>query len=182
MTLKQELKGEGALQPSGMTESVPEPNWPKDKIERLVALRNEAKSSGTIAKIMGITRNAVIGKLSRMKLKSLNYRTGCKANTEPQAQPRGIPSVAAIMATVRRKPYGSGKKPVQAITHPPKLKTRPRLTPAPANGILISGLESGQCKFAVGTDKAGNHIFCGAATDGGSWCDAHRIRVYQCKS
>lgn len=61
-----------------------------------------------------------------------------------------------------------------------KAKSPPGLTPAPANGVLISDLEPNCCKFAVGTDKAGNNIFCAAQTDGlSSWCSAHTARVYQ---
>jgi hypothetical protein len=41
------------------------PTWPDEKIEQLRALYNEKYSMAKIASAMGITRNAVIGKLHR---------------------------------------------------------------------------------------------------------------------
>lgn len=42
--------------------------WPNDKIDQLKALWKEGKSSGEIAKLLRVSRNAVIGKLTRLGL------------------------------------------------------------------------------------------------------------------
>ena len=47
-------------------------SWTEEQTDRLKALNAQGKSSGKIAKLMGMTRNQVIGKLHRLGIASKN--------------------------------------------------------------------------------------------------------------
>jgi transcriptional regulator with XRE-family HTH domain len=51
------------------------PPWPLDRIERLQRLRREGLTAAAIARVLGVSRSAVAGKLHRLRLRSERKRS-----------------------------------------------------------------------------------------------------------
>jgi GcrA cell cycle regulator len=84
--------------------NVPTYTWPKDAIDLMLTLYSEGASASKIAAALGngLTRNAVIGKLLRMRDKGLRPDRGSvQPNTKlrrqppPRIKPTPVPPVAA---------------------------------------------------------------------------------------
>lgn len=58
-----------------------------------------------------------------------------------------------------------------------KLKKPPRITVGPGKPIYM--LMDRECRWPVGNDKAGVHLFCAAQTDNGSYCATHHGKGVQ---
>ena len=117
----------------------------------------DGESGGVIAAAMGITRNAVIGRVHRLKLLKRIVKTrtrppGSKRSRQQHRIPRIFaPRVAAM--------------PDMPIAEPVSL------------AVTIMDLQPRQCRFITSDAPA---LFCGHATyDGSSWCEHHYHRVFQ---
>ena len=141
------------------------PRWPDVMIEELGRLYADPslKSAAVIADDLNrkfgtqLTRNGVIGRVNRMGLK----RDG-RATSRPE------------------RPHPK-HKPV-AHQRPPQPQPAPiPETPPIGPGVPFSELEPGdcRCRYEVGGGHdAMRYVFCGAATDGGPFCDFHHGMVY----
>lgn len=133
--------------------------WTPAKIAHLRDLWTVGKTANVISNMLGVTRNAVIGKAHRLGL-----------------QGRASPI----------KPTGSGERPRMMRKPPRRLDVKltsesdaraalPKLPPVPRLAARV--LAIGTCCW---TDC--NHApwsFCGEPAHNGSWCAKHRARVYQ---
>lgn len=136
--------------------------WSDTRVEMLEAMWNEGRSAGQIAGALpgGFTRNAVIGKLTRMGLQR---------------------SPGAVSAT--RSLHGSRGARVQKAARPPA--PRPvappvRAEPPPAvEPISILALKYGVCRWPlVEADVIGGYLFCGCeALEGRPYCATHAERA-----
>lgn len=124
------------------------PFWTDEKIAEMHRLVGQGFSASQIGRKLGCSRNAVIGKLHRVKV-----RAGIKP-----------------MRKHPESPYKSGS-PKRKYTRRPKLEI---VAPAPASascGILdVTG-----CKWAIGFDDSviGRYVFCNAETHDESYCPFH---------
>lgn len=63
---------------------------------------------------------------------------------------------------------------------------KPNKPPAPVykptKGKAITECGDRECRYSIGFDKQGQHLFCAAPTElKSSWCEFHRGRVYKSK-
>jgi GcrA cell cycle regulator len=128
-------------------------------IARVTDLRRmiEEKCSASQAAIhLGITRNAAIGKATRL---GLNFNSPSVRNFYWRTQ------------TERPKP----SEPVIRIRKrvAPKVKPMPQMLPEPeARNLTFADLEKNDCRYAVTADHP--MLFCGQTkADGSSYCDHH---------
>lgn len=130
----------------------PEPPWSEESVTMLRRMWREGFSASCIAgEIPGVTRNAVIGKIRRLGIAS-------------EAPERKLAAPRKPRRVVSRKP------PDEPALEP--------FVPPPDGGRNIIELRSGECRFPVG-ERDGAHLFCGARTRFGSWCEAHRAVVFR---
>ena len=124
-------------------------DWTEERTAALTRLWDEGLSASQIAaRLGGITRNGVIGKVHRMGL----------PRRAPSTPRRARPSA---MQPVQKKP---APKPVSKVD----------LKPAPSLGLTILEIGFRQCRYATHED-AGEHRFCGHKTaEGSSYCPAHK--------
>lgn len=124
------------------------PFWTEEKIAEMHRLAEEGLSASAIGRALGCSRNAVIGKLHRVKV---------RAGLKPE---RKHPD----------SPYKSGS-PRRKYTRRPKLEI---VAPAPASGPC-GILDVTGCKWAVGFDKSvpGGHLFCDAPKHDERYCEFH---------
>lgn len=130
-------------------------NWTEERIEHLIILQAAGRSATEIAQEMGggVTRNGVLGKCFRLKLRAVNGPIGSKPKRQyPPRKPRLRNRYVALS--------------------PRQIEFRSRETePFPGIiGITLSEIGPMQCRWIEGD----NALFCGNETDGGSWCPHHR--------
>lgn len=128
------------------------PFWTAERIAEMHRMAEQGLSASQMARALGCSKNAVIGKLHRVKI-----RLGEKPA-------RKYPS----------SPYKSGSAPKRSRQELPKLVIEappPAVIPGAPCGILdVTG-----CKWAVGFDEAliGKHVFCNSPKHDERYCEFH---------
>lgn len=119
--------------------------WTQSNIDRMLSLKDN-HSTQEIADIIGTTKNAVIGKLNRMKKMTEFSHLFIKKSKE------------------------------EGITKDIKMKLKRKFTIKPATVIgeySLSELSPKQCRFPHGDPKSPDFGFCGADIERGSYCQEH---------
>jgi GcrA cell cycle regulator len=137
--------------------------WTPERIEKLKKLQRDGLSCSVIAARLGcgLTRNAVIGKLSRLGLS------------------RGIPPTVRKKITPRRPHPGNPSIPRQTKASPLYGPHEPIPLPAETDipRIAFADLAPSQCRWVVGDPKP-TAMCCGDETiPGKPYCKAHLIRA-----
>jgi GcrA cell cycle regulator len=120
-------------------------------------------SASQIGSLLGITRNAVIGKARRLDLDRRNT-----ANHKPRTP------IADRRKRWRKRPT----RPLIKVSSMPEAIPAPR--PAVVNGqpVLLVDLRAEHCRWVLGDPK--EMLFCGALKeDCSSYCVEHAKRAYQ---
>jgi DUF2934 family protein len=66
---------------------------------------------------------------------------------------------------------------VEAYTVSVPADPTPSIPSPPMQGASLFKIKARQCRYVV-SETCSPAIFCGALTDGGSWCHEHRARVF----
>ena len=152
--------------------------WSEEAEQRLLELASTAGSIVEIALALGTTRNAVVGKLNRMRQHGHMIVTNFNGKT-------GRPRTAA-----------EPRKPRKAAEPKPKLPPRPKPDPGRAGGppepwqprevasfpmrrITLMELEHRDCRWPLGDEPP--FLFCGNATDADNrpYCPVHHRAAHQ---
>lgn len=147
-------------------------DWTPAAIAQLRDCFEQGMTSTQIGMKLGLSRNAVIGKCTRLGLKRGRKVTAVRAKVE---------RTVAQNVTVKRVAYNRAN----VITVPVMAKVekvkRPSVSPiltladAPRTGkIRIYEIGNG-CRWPIDTDKDG-HLFCGLPRAGESYCEAHQVK------
>ncbi len=168
---------------SAVAEKAP---WTEDRVELLKKLWSDGLSASQIAGRlgMGVTRNAVIGKVHRLNLAG---RASQPRNTTPRAprEPRmpGItrthaPSMpTAGSAALKSMPRHETHARAMPLPEPKPL----RLVDLPKDGrITILHLSDKTCRWPIGDPGTEEFCFCGhGPRDGSPYCEYHARIAYQ---
>jgi GcrA cell cycle regulator len=130
-------------------------NWTPEQTERLKGLWASGMSARECAELLGVTRNAVIGRVNRIGMPPRERKTTIKST--------------AALKPARRHPFAS-TAPIKAL---------PPLATGPVEPLNIAFLElgPGQCRFAYGEHAP--FTFCGQPQrDESSYCTAHHRLCY----
>lgn len=171
--------------------------WTEERVELLKKLWLEGLSASQIAGVLGegVTRNAVIGKVHRLKL------TGRAKPTNSAPRARATPRPAGI-----RRVAGSSQRPSSGIASMMKSRSA---TPAPMHGatalkmdpefeteayvapqvqelyipedqrLNLLQLNEHTCKWPIGDPLTPDFYFCGQHSEEGKpYCDFHSRRAY----
>lgn len=145
--------------------------WTEAKISELRQLHGLGLTGGTIAARMGMTRNQIIGKASRLKL-----RLGAD---------NALASSRSAQATRLRHKNERAQKSIRPkiVARPPKpeIAFEP-LPPAHVDDVVRKSfvqLEGGDCKFPIGDPRQSDFGCCGLeAVPGKPYCAGHLARCY----
>lgn len=145
--------------------------WDDKRIERLKLLFNEGKSFGKIADELGITRNAAIGKASRL---------GLKKNRDLKTE-RSLSSVSRRLAKKVKAP--AKLKGITSMDTPLAKRVgetpRPSFIPDPALSVALMDAEPHHCRWIV-SNGAEEVRFCGHdKAAGASYCHGHAAMAYK---
>ena len=136
--------------------------WSDARIERLRSLwSDETLSASVIAQRLGITRNAVLGKVHRLGLSN--------------RRPAGAPRIAAP-----RTPKPSRPRPVKRVAPPPPPpKAGPLAEIGPGLVVHLEDLRGCACHGPVGDPGTEAFRFCGRGALRPPYCEDHRKVAYQ---
>lgn len=140
--------------------------WTEAKVELLRSMHTDGKSAAEISMMLGdgITRNAVIGKIHRLKMPAYGHRP----------HPRQPPAPRHRMAVRPRVRAASPGKPKPVIIPVVPLPRRDAWLPLP--GTTPTTVENhkgdGHCRWPVGDEPV---LFCGEPTGGREhvYCPQH---------
>jgi GcrA cell cycle regulator len=141
-------------------------SWTTERVERLKKGWAEGLSAAVIGAQMGMTRNAIIGKVHRLGL----HKRG-----------RGGPGVP--------RPT---RRPKERNQQEHRIRPRPELrlvidnapdldTPLEQRRSILE-LNKETCRWPVGEPGHAEFFFCGGATAGFTYCPKHHVRAYAPRS
>jgi GcrA cell cycle regulator len=139
--------------------------WSPARIERARAMWLAGESAAVIGKALGVTRNAVIGKLARLGVARPDAVS--RANREAGAR-KG----AGVSATAR------AKAPARPVLKVVANAARPRPSePEPEPLASLMRLTSHMCRWPIGEPEQAGFGFCGRPAQR-SFCPDHARRAY----
>ncbi|WP_372784592.1 GcrA family cell cycle regulator [Phenylobacterium sp.] len=147
--------------------SSPDRSWSHARVERLRAFWVEEGLSATeIGHRLGVTRNAVLGKVHRLGL----------SNRRP-ARTSGAPAPRAPRLPKPPRPVRAKAIPTLRQVEPPR--ESPRAEVGPGLVPRLEDLGPCACHWPVGDPSAESFRFCGRRTGDPPYCDAHRAVAYK---
>lgn len=161
-------------------------NWTDERVELLRKLWSEGLSASQIAAQLGsVTRNAVIGKVHRLKLSSRGRSTPAPARPKkatpaapaakspsrvaPVARPVATVGAVALQAQFDAEPVARyGLRPVEDVVVPISRR------------LQLTQLSERTCKWPNGDPLTEDFSFCGnEAGDNGPYCGYHAKIAFQ---
>jgi hypothetical protein len=144
--------------------------WTEDMVAELRCLVGQQLSYATIARRLGVSRNAAIGKAKRLKINPV--AEGVAEDRATQVSP----SCEAI--TVRIRP--DARQALEPCAPPPRAFRSEEIPPAvsidPLN-LRMDQLRFFHCRY-ITNDDLREPTYCGrVTTEGTSWCAFHLARV-----
>jgi GcrA cell cycle regulator len=171
--------------------------WTDERVETLKKLWMEGLSASQIAGELGegVTRNAVIGKVHRLKLSARAKPTNSTPRARPAARPapRRVASPSAGMSNMSSnvgKPRPAMSRPqsmgATALAHNPDMETQLYVAPAVAELFIpedkrlsLLQLTEATCKWPIGDPLHKDFYFCGQhSLESGPYCEFHSRRAY----
>lgn len=149
--------------------------WTDERTELAAKMYSGGKSASEVAKVLGCTRNAVIGKMRREGVLGAytRNRKGVPAAKPRQraSAPRAIKAPSAA-ASIRPVPtFGNGYRAADKIKPPPAPKPAPVLVAVPATAKHWTERAFGECSWPVAGEGA--DIFSCCRPVAGRWCVEH---------
>ena len=144
-------------------------SWNQETIDRLVELWHQGWSGGQIAGELGMTRNAVLGKLGRTG----ELGTNPNRNAPPRSAPRPKRTKGFKYKPVKAPPTAAlGAQPPTPLPKPAPGEPAPKL-------LSILQLTSRTCRWPIGDVGAPNFGFCGhTPVEGWPYCGYHAQLSY----
>lgn len=174
--------------------------WTDDRVELLKKLWMEGLSASQIAGELGegVTRNAVIGKVHRLKLSARAKPTNTTPRARPAARPAprrpASPSVSTgaspMASAVKPRPQTTIARPqvmgATALAITPQIETEMYVAPAAAELFIpehkrlsLLQLNEHTCKWPIGDPLTKDFYFCGQhSLETGPYCEFHSRRAY----
>lgn len=152
--------------------------WTDDRVEQLKKLWDEGLSASHIAaRLGGITRNAVIGKVHRM---GLSGRARKPSSTAPRQKrsPRNLTTMVPSFNTTKMPRPPRSAPPVDhadTIELPEPFECIEEVPAAQA--CQLDALNAANCHWPIGDPREADFHFCGGrAAEGKPYC-AHHCRI-----
>ena len=162
-------------------------NWTDERVELLRKLWSEGLSASQIAaQLGGVSRNAVIGKVHRLKLSSRGRATAAPARQKkaPTQTTAGTKAVIRTVATVRSMPTSIGATALQAqfdVEPVARHHIRPvkEVVVPMSRRLKLIQLSERTCKWPNGDPLSEDFSFCGNDCSDGPYCTYHARVAFQ---
>lgn len=159
--------------------------WTDERVELLKTLWAEGLSASQIAaQIGGISRNAVIGKVHRLKLSSRGRATPQPSRPKKAARPAAAPNRAPSRpGTMRPTVVGATALQPQFDVAPdyvPEIVPNEDVVVPIARKLTLTELTERTCKWPIGDPLSENFHFCGNhSNESGPYCAYHARLAFQ---
>jgi GcrA cell cycle regulator len=146
-------------------------SWTDERINELTRLWEQGLSASEIGKMLGVSKNAVVGKAHRLNLPARPSPIKRGANPKPRT-PK-----APIRTPDRRAQIGGRQAPV-----PRSLE--PEAAPPPAiKKRIVARSGASACLWPIGDPGDNDFHFCGEpAVSGKPYCEEHCAKAYITKT
>jgi GcrA cell cycle regulator len=152
-----------------MNSAVNSATWTTERVQQLQKCVTAGLTCSQIAAEIGVTRNAVIGKISRLGL-ALGRRRGAIPGMMRARRTR-TPSSPSRMVRILRAVAEAPAQSFTAIEAPPVESTR---------RCSLLDLAGGGCRWPLGDPRTADFGFCGNdAIAGFSYCAGHLRMAYR---
>ncbi|PYE25071.1 GcrA cell cycle regulator [Rhizobium sp. PP-CC-3A-592] len=152
------------------------PEWTEERIDSLRFMWSEGLSASEIAtRLGGLTRNAVIGKVHRLKLHNrVCVAKEIQAKT-PQVKVAKVPKVTKAVSVAKVVVRPAPRAASTAASRPdlPDMMGSV-LKPVPLLKTLVD-LTKGDCRWPVEGERAETRFCCHAVSQGSPYCEYHRL-------
>jgi GcrA cell cycle regulator len=142
--------------------------WTEERTNLMYKLFADGKRASQVAEELGVTRNAVIGKMHRS-----GHRISAPDNTEKPLRVRRRLNMYHL-EEVQKRPV-LRFKPVRVAPKVIKL----RLPKRPTGSCTILELDSTRCRWPMWNDDIDPRLYCGNETVNRVYCKEHRERAKQ---
>jgi hypothetical protein len=148
-------------------------------VDKLKELWRDQKTGSEIATTLGMTRNAVMGLLNRLRVKGeLGYRKLELRGKTPNKRPSRALAPRVKTTVVVDTPRVS-TEPAEVLCLVPRQNIPEPNTPGPAYGVKLTDLEWWHCRWAIKEVRPKEFRFCGARKkNNSSYCAEHHALVY----
>ncbi|RAK68716.1 GcrA family cell cycle regulator [Phenylobacterium kunshanense] len=138
--------------------------WTDDAVETLVRLwRQGDLSAAMIGRRLGVTRNAVLGKIHRLGL------------SQPR-RPRP-PAIAPPPRPAKPRPVASARR--ASASAPVRMSPQPTAEIAQGLVARLEDLPTQACHWPLGDPQAADFAFCGRRAETRPYCPAHAGMAYR---
>lgn len=142
--------------------------WTEERVAELMRLWEAGRSASEIGRLLGVSKNSVVGKAHRMKLKA--RPSPIKRGAAPQLR-RPAAAPVAKPAAVQAAPVAPKQVEIRAAQRAP--------APRAARPAVRAGGKGPNCLWPIGDPGDQDFHFCGApAVPGKPYCDEHCARAY----
>lgn len=142
--------------------------WTDEKVEELRALWDKGLTANEIAKVLGVTKNAIVGKVHRLCLKA--RPSPIKSKGEDEQVVVQVEEVE-IVEEAEEAPIEEAIEPVQQENKPE--------AGASGNKVKLVELDSHTCRWPIGDPRDDDFGFCGKKVrTGQTYCDEHAAMAY----
>ena len=139
--------------------------WTDEQVDRLQELWAQGLTANEIAKILGVTKNSIVGKVHRLCL---------PARPSPiKSKGSDVTTTTEAVSAVSTEPSSQKAAESKAVTSAPK-------SPAPkGENIRLVELDSHTCRWPIGDPRDEDFCFCGKKVrTGQTYCDEHSQMAY----
>jgi GcrA cell cycle regulator len=154
--------------------------WPPHAVETLEQLWKAGDlSASQIARRLGVSRNAVLGKVFRLGLSGQRAPSPLRTSRPPTPQ-RRRPSHPAERRRIGARSASPTEAPASASPPlEPALEAAASETELPGLVAHLEDLAPDACHWPCGDPKAADFAFCGRRTLSPPYCVAHDRRAYR---
>lgn len=161
-------------------------SWTDERIEQLKKLWSDGLSASQIAvQLGGVSRNAVIGKVHRLKLTSRGRSTPAPARQKkavkpglparPAMRPNPAPRIGMTVGATALK-----LEPATELVVQPLVRPLVEVVAPPSRQLKLTDLSERTCKWPIGDPLHEEFHFCGNDSgDSGPYCAYHARVAYQ---
>ena len=157
-------------------------NWTDERVEELRKLWAEGLSASQIAaRLGGVSRNAVIGKVHRLKLSSRGRATAAPTKSAKPSKPSGAKPAPRTVQPIRPAQPAGASGFSGALVQAQRIMPPAEQISAPTpRRLALTELSDRTCKWPLGDPLAEDFAFCGNdCAETGPYCKFHARMAFQ---
>ena len=143
--------------------------WSDESVEQLRQMWSEGLTANEIAKKLGVTKNAIVGKVHRLCLKARPSPIKSK-NAEENTEISAVEDVTVVEEVAVEEEIEIVQEQNLPLENKDVVKTE---------NVKLVDLDSHTCRWPIGDPRDDDFCFCGKKVKAGqTYCDEHSAMAY----